>query len=1385
MSSSPNKNRSEGPSKNKRGNSFQNGAKDKGHGSNGRGSQMRGKKTTPPSTRPTESPKVAPSSGTPKPVQPTNPENTTLPKQPTSTTNIPTPSTTTNPEIAPVPALRPPITNPVVQPQPAHPSSVKIPPRTHSAPPNLQEQEKQGPLFFPDKTPSIPFKPYYTPYYGSFPMAPGIASSMGLPPNIPQPGYSMGPSNPNPPPPRAKPKIIPIIDPNTLEEVSPSSPPKSRPAPSNPTPTLLTNKQPARNPSASSSPGGIMLELSNLDVSPPPTVTPTPSTSSPRIIPIMDPPEESTEDEESKKEKKPTPEISGKKQEYQAKSPIQKSEETKEQTKEQPKEQTVETPKDSSLVEKIAIKEVQPQEEEEEEEGGEEGEEGAEEGEEGEEEEGEEEGTKSGESAEEEDQTTNVQELILPKKKKKKDVLKQAEVGNYKALTFDAYSNAPPKETNVDKEQQQNKTTTTPPSQPPPEPEKQEDEDDWENKDENELMKLRSASPLFPGGVDENKSRLSINIKPELYYPNDVWRPDNTSGKKVYDRQFLLQFQALCVERPLKLPDMAEVLGLEGGEPKDAKSNEKWQRSQPGTPVQGRGFRDGRARSGDASRTSGPPPGFSPIAPRNTRGGLQNPQGNRGRLKKGQRQNSIPEITLVATPGRWEPSMRTKEENDNHKLVIKNVTGVLNKLTLGKFEQLSDEIVNVGAINEEILKDIIKLVFDKALIEPKFSSMYADLCKKLSVSPNFSLGDKAQTFKRVLLNRCQEEFESSFKGSRKDLSNIPNISQEERAHLEEQLTLEKKKMLGNITFIGELYKIGMLTEKIMHECITKLLGDIKNPSHDDIEALCRLMTSIGVKIDHAKAKNYLDQYFTRMKELSKNKSLPSRIRFMLQDVIELRNQKWVITKDNNSLNVSKGSDTKSSTPSTVRTPREERRTPVTPQISSIATKSSNNPPNNPSSLRTSGEWEQVGTKSKRGSQKISHDDVRLQPSNMGSSLSHGAKGWKQESSSSSSSSSSSDYSNSKSSTSKNVPVENVPVESKPLPVTPPPTVNTEELESKTDLLLKEYLSCQDTAEAIMCIKELDSQSYYPNIVNRAINMTLEMSPEEREMMSKLFSAMQEDGLMTSEIFQKGVEMTLDIMEDLIIDIPNASTALCTFVADAIVDEYFPMSLLEPLFRRFVEPVSEIQAADLAADVFATIVEETSFVRVRELIRKSKFDLTNLLPSKQRDVKHLCNFLASKELKDLMPHITYGSDVEKMIKEQASGQTILKWLENVSVETRSDVTFCRYFVRWTIQSMIAGNTTIMEEYAPSLKLLLSSNFLQLNCLYEVQMLNVNENSLKGLIERIFEYLYSLKIVEAEAFIMWEEDEGVTEGKKEALEQTNKWLNKLNKKIEEED
>merc|ERR1719431_1759811 len=110
----------------------------------------------------------------------------------------------------------------------------------------------------------------------------------------------------------------------------------------------------------------------------------------------------------------------------------------------------------------------------------------------------------------------------------------------------------------------------------------------------------------------------------------------------------------------------------------------------------------------------------------------------------------------------------------------------------------------------------------------------------------------------------------------------------------------RRRSLGNIRFIGELYKIKMLNGRIMHECIRKLL---KQTDEESLECLCRLVTTVGALLEEetnamiAKGGqtpgfSNLDEYFTSMDKIIKEKKTSSRVRFLMQDVIELRLAKW-------------------------------------------------------------------------------------------------------------------------------------------------------------------------------------------------------------------------------------------------------------------------------------------------------------------------------------------------------------------------------------------------------------------------------------------------------------------------------------------------------------
>lgn len=136
--------------------------------------------------------------------------------------------------------------------------------------------------------------------------------------------------------------------------------------------------------------------------------------------------------------------------------------------------------------------------------------------------------------------------------------------------------------------------------------------------------------------------------------------------------------------------------------------------------------------------------------------------------------------------------------------------------------------------------------------------MYAAACKRLSdEGPDFEArelktgakGKGPTTFLKLLLRKCQGEFETRKKAealaagaASGKFSDLVPGSEEFRGLMAAQAELlaARKRMLANVKFIGELAKIDMLSEKVVHTCIQLLCERVENPSEDDIECLCQV-----------------------------------------------------------------------------------------------------------------------------------------------------------------------------------------------------------------------------------------------------------------------------------------------------------------------------------------------------------------------------------------------------------------------------------------------------------------------------------------------------------------------------------------------------------------
>ncbi|GJW09734.1 eukaryotic translation initiation factor 4G-like protein isoform X1 [Tanacetum coccineum] len=414
----------------------------------------------------------------------------------------------------------------------------------------------------------------------------------------------------------------------------------------------------------------------------------------------------------------------------------------------------------------------------------------------------------------------------------------------------------------------------------------------------------------------------------------DLKQDDNDGMTKKYSRDFLLKFLDQCTDLPEGFeitPDIAEVVissvnmsphpspgrgGDRSARQLDRRPSnvgghdEKWMKGQVPPPMVSPGWdqrfdlgHPGRPNPGVLRTPRGQPPNqylggilTGPMSSPGPQGyPLQRNNSNSDRWQRGtgyhQGLMPSPHTPMMHKAERkYEVGKITDEEQAKQR----QLKGILNKLTPQNFEKLFEQVKQVNIDNANTLSGVIGQIFDKALMEPTFVEMYANFCSRLAVElPDFSEDDEKITFKRLLLNKCQEEFERGEReqeeANRTEEEGEVKQTEEER---EEKRVKARRRMLGNIRLIGELYKKKMLTERIMHECIKKLLGQYETPDEEDIEALCKLMSTIGEMIDHPKAKEHIDVYFGRMSKLSNNMVLSSRVRFMLKDSIDLRKNKW-------------------------------------------------------------------------------------------------------------------------------------------------------------------------------------------------------------------------------------------------------------------------------------------------------------------------------------------------------------------------------------------------------------------------------------------------------------------------------------------------------------
>ncbi|KAM0048445.1 putative MIF4G-like, type 3, initiation factor eIF-4 gamma, MA3, MIF4G-like domain superfamily [Helianthus debilis subsp. tardiflorus] len=761
----------------------------------------------------------------------------------------------------------------------------------------------------------------------------------------------------------------------------------------------------------------------------------------------------------------------------------------------------------------------------------------------------------------------------------------------------------------------------------------------------------------------EKKDALSSPSGPVAAHAQKVFQ----RLPKKYSRDFLLTFSDHCTDLPkgFKIThDITEVLvvtgvdmarepypspGRGGGDrsvvgsrlnhrPSNVGLDDKWNRGSGG-PM-GPGW-DPRLEMGYPSRGNhgvmrtqrGQPPG--PQLQRN------NSVSKRWQRASGYQKGlmSSPHTPMMHKAERkYEVGKVTDEEQAKQR----RLKSILNKLTPQNFEKLFDQVKQVNIDNANTLSGVIGQIFDKALMEPTFVEMYADFCSHLAVElPGFVDDNEKITFKRLLLNKCQEEFERGEReeeeANRTDVEGEIKQTEEER---EGKRVKARRRMLGNIRFIGELYKKRMLTERIMHECIMKLLSFHQknaNPDEEDIEALCKLMSTIGEMIDHPKAKAHMDAYFDMMFKLSNNMALSSRVRFMLKDAIDLRKNRW---QQRRKVEGPKKID------EVHRDAAQERQA----QSSRLARGPNSNP-----SLRRGGQPTDFGPRGSAGvlspnpqigggfrgygSQDSRFDSfenrtlsVPLRPMGDEEAITLGPQGGLARGMSvrgqptngygPSRDDLASRYTaerfsprptydrpniqqhnnmNHGNQDTRNIgcgvfdrvlPPERARVSTSPQSDSSDKILSEDRLHDMSIEAIKEFYSARDEKEVALCIKDLNAPGFHPTMISIWVTDSFERKDMDRDLLAKLLVNLtkSQEGVLTGESLVRGLELVLSTLEDAVNDAPKAAEYLGRMLARLLLENAIPYKEVWRLIYAGGEEQGRLVEMGLAAEVVGVVLE---------------------------------------------------------------------------------------------------------------------------------------------------------------------------------------------------
>ncbi|XP_029692878.1 uncharacterized protein [Takifugu rubripes] len=231
---------------------------------------------------------------------------------------------------------------------------------------------------------------------------------------------------------------------------------------------------------------------------------------------------------------------------------------------------------------------------------------------------------------------------------------------------------------------------------------------------------------------------------------------------------------------------------------------------------------------------------------------------------------------------------------------LRQLRQIVYKLTPENFDELMESVADLKFDTVKKLWESIKLIFFKVVLKPSSIGLYAKMCCCLKELRVDTMTGESVTFCTLLETHCQQQLKKVHSGD-EDLNQKEKVLVSEqneakfrnlKLELEEARLKVHRRLLISMKFIGELFKVKMLTLDKVQTFVLELLRDDQREL--PMKCLCMLLFTIGEELDTGNTKPLLDDYCCKLENIATENKTSLSIQHILRDVLDLRKNNWVV-----------------------------------------------------------------------------------------------------------------------------------------------------------------------------------------------------------------------------------------------------------------------------------------------------------------------------------------------------------------------------------------------------------------------------------------------------------------------------------------------------------